>query len=72
MTYGSRVSLDVRINLPQTEHLITGQKTGLFPSSVENGTSVSLRQHEAVRIRRLRLCDVVLHLMEEEASNDLG
>ena len=65
-TYRSRVTLEIRINLPQIHTVRLWEKSGLWPGGIQSRTSVSLRQYQSVSISRSWLRDWILHCVKKQ------
>ena len=63
---------EVGIEPAQRQQRVAADDARFRPRGVQNRRRVSLRQHEAIVVRVLRIARVVAHLAEEQRRHDLG
>ena len=60
---------EVRVELPQPQELLARKEARLGPCGVQHGSSMPLREHEAIVLGVLRIARVVPHLGEEQRGH---
>ena len=69
---GSGVTLQVGVDLPEVEQLLSGEQSGLGPGRVQDGSRVALGEDEPVVAGDPGLLYGVPHDAVEEDGHDLG
>ena len=67
-----RMPFQIGIEAAQLEQFTAIEGAGLGPCGIQNRRGMTLRQHEAIGIRVVRIARVKPHLGEEEGRHDVG